>query len=107
MHLEPISSNSIYFTYRSDRELFDYFLGLLNGSAKYFGENIEIKEVERKKGELKVHIKFENTIQRSKRYKFSNSLSSIGLKSLELKMAVPIFVVITFISILIAGLPRD
>ena len=63
MHLEPISSNSIYFTYRSDRELFDYFLGLLNGSAKYFGENIEIKEVERKKGELKVHIKFENTIQ--------------------------------------------
>ncbi|EEH99382.1 MULTISPECIES: heme NO-binding domain-containing protein [Clostridium] len=106
MHLEPISSNSIYFTYRSDRELFDYFLGLLNGSAKYFGENIEIKEVERKKGELKVHIKFENTIQRSKRYKFSNSLSSIGLKSLELKMAVPIFVVITFISILIAGLPK-
>ena len=83
-----------------------YFLGLLNGSAKYFGENIEIKEVERKKGELKVHIKFENTIQRSKRYKFSNSLSSIGLKSLELKMAVPIFVVITFISILIAGLPK-
>lgn len=106
MHLEPISSNSIYFTYRSDRELFDYFLGLLNGSAKYFGENIEIKEVEREKGELKVHIKFENTIQRSKRYKFSNSLSSIGLKSLELKMAVPIFVVITFISILIAGLPK-
>ncbi|WP_460292943.1 heme NO-binding domain-containing protein [Clostridium tertium] len=106
MHLEPISSNSIYFTYRSDRELFDYFLGLLNGSAKYFGENIEIKEVERKKGELKVHIKFENTIQHSKRYKFSNSLSSIGVKSLELKMAVPIFVVITFISILIAGLPK-
>ncbi|WP_291650264.1 heme NO-binding domain-containing protein [Clostridium sp.] len=106
MHLEPISSNSIYFTYRSDRELFDYFLGLLNGSAKHFGENIEVKEVERKKGELKVHIKFENTIQHSKRYIFSNSLSSIGLKSLELKIAVPIFLIITCISILLVGLPK-
>ncbi|MDZ7548341.1 heme NO-binding domain-containing protein, partial [Clostridium perfringens] len=53
MVLEPISEDSIHFTYRSERELFDYFLGLLKGSAKYFGEKIEIKEVERKKGELK------------------------------------------------------
>ncbi|WP_195429645.1 heme NO-binding domain-containing protein [Clostridium sp. D46t1_190503_E9] len=106
MHLEPISNNSIYLTYKSDRELFDYFLGLLNGSAKHFGETIEIREVERKKGELKVHINFGNTIQHSKRYIFSNSLSRIGLKSLELKMTVPIFIITTCISILLAGLSK-
>lgn len=106
MLLEPISQNSIHFTYKSDRELFDYFLGLLNGSAKYFGETVEIKEVERKKGELKVHIKFENTIQYSKKYIFSNSLSSIGLKSLELKMAIPIFIIMTCIGIIITGFTK-
>lgn len=106
MLLEPISQNSIHLTYRSDRELFDYFLGLLNGSAKHFGENIEIKEVERKKGELKVHIKFENTIQHSKKYIFSNSLSNIGLKSLELKITIPIFIIMTCISISITGLTK-
>lgn len=106
MLLEPISQNSIHLTYRSDRELFDYFLGLLNGSAKHFGENIEIKELERKKSELKVHIKFENTIQHSKKYIFSNSLSNIGLKSLELKITIPIFIIMTCISISITGLTK-
>ena len=106
MVLEPVTNDSIYFTYRSDRELFDYFLGLLHGSAKYFGEKIEVKEIERKKGELKVHIKFENTIQYSKKYKFSKTLSSMGLKSLELKMTIPIFIIITCVGIVLSGLVK-
>lgn len=106
MVLEPVTNDSIYFTYRSDRELFDYFLGLLHGSAKYFGEKIEVKEIERKKGELKVHIKFENTIQHSKKYNFSKALSSIGLKSLELKMTMPIFIIMTCVGIALSGLAK-
>lgn len=106
MALEPVTNDSIYFTYRSDRELFDYFLGLLHGSAKYFGEKIEVKEIERKKGELKVHIKFENTIEHSKKYKFSKALSSMGLKSLELKMTIPIFIIMTCVGIVLSGLVK-
>ncbi|GAA0086078.1 heme NO-binding domain-containing protein [Clostridium sp. MB05] len=106
MVLEPISEDSIHFTYRSERELFDYFLGLLKGSAKYFGEKIEIKEVERKKGELKVHIKFENTIQYSKKYMLSRSLSVVGLRSLELKISIPIFLIMTLVGIPLAGLTK-
>ena len=49
MAIKQISEKSINLTYRSDRELFDYFLGLLWGSVKFFGEKVKIEEVERKK----------------------------------------------------------
>ncbi|MBD7915576.1 heme NO-binding domain-containing protein [Clostridium sp. Sa3CUN1] len=106
MALELITEDSINFTYRSDRELFDYFLGLLSGSAKFFGEKIEVKEIERGKGELKVYIKFEKNINRSKSYSISKVLSKIGFKSLELKIALPILIIISLIGIPIVGLSK-
>lgn len=106
MHLEYVTENSINFTYRSERELFDYFLGLLMGSAKFFNEKIEVNEVERKKGELKVHIKFEKNINQSKKYLISKALSNIGFRSLELKISIPIFIIVTCVGILISGLAK-
>ena len=106
MALELITEDSINFTYRSDRELFDYFLGLLSGSAKFFGEKIEVKEIERGKGELKVYIKFEKNINRSKSYSISKVLSKIGFKSLELKIALPILIIVSLIGIPIVGLSK-
>lgn len=106
MALEIVSEDSINFTYRSDRELFDYFLGLLMGSAKFFEEKIEVKEVKRGKGELKVHIKFEKNINHSKKYLISKTLSKIGFKSLELKVSVPIFIIVSLIGILMVGLSK-
>ena len=98
MAIEIASNNSINFTYISEREMNDYFLGLLKGSAKYFGENIEIEEIERGNGELKVHIKFDKDINFSKKYRISNFLSKIGFKSIELKISIPIFILVTIIS---------
>jgi methyl-accepting chemotaxis protein len=104
MMIEINTSNSIYLTYQSQRELYDYFLGLLNGCAKFFNEKIEITEVERRPGELKVLIQFENTIEHNKKHKISKVLSIIALKKLELKIALPTFIVTTIVGILTTNL---
>ena len=72
MAIIPVSDNSINLKYISKRELNDYFLGLLMGSSKFFNEKIEVNEVDRKPGELTVHIKFENSIAKSKKFLISN-----------------------------------
>lgn len=104
MAIIPVAENSINLKYISKRELNDYFLGLLIGSSKFFNEKIEVKEVDRKPGELTVHIKFENSIAKSKKFLISNLLSKIGFKRLELKIAMPIFLIVTLVGIPIIGL---
>lgn len=104
MAITPVSENSINLKYISKRELNDYFLGLLIGSSKFFNEKIEVNEVDKKPGELTVHIKFENSIAKSKKFLISNLLSKIGFKRLELKIAMPIFLIVTLIGIPIIGL---
>ena len=104
MAIIPVAENSINLKYISKRELNDYFLGLLIGSSKFFNEKIEVKEVDRKPGELTVHIKFENSIANSKKFLISNLLSKIGFKRLELKIAMPIFLIVTLVGIPIIGL---
>lgn len=104
MAITPVSENSINLKYISKRELNDYFLGLLIGSSKFFNEKIEINEVEKKPGELTVHIKFENSIAKSKKFLISNLLSKIGFKRLELKIAIPIFLLVTLVGIPVIGL---
>ncbi|GAB6168663.1 heme NO-binding domain-containing protein [Clostridium carnis] len=104
--IEPISENTIYFTYRSDRELFDYFLGLVNGSAKHFKEEIKILEVLKGKGELKVKIEFSNKIHKKKHYRFSKMLSVIGVRSIAIKTAIPTTFVMTIVGIILSGLTK-
>jgi len=103
MDIIPISENSINLKYISKRELNDYFLGLLIGCSKFFNEKIEVKEVDRKPGELTVHIKFENSIVSNKKFLISNLLSKIAFKKLELKIAIPIFLTVTLVGIPIIG----
>lgn len=104
MVIEIISSKSIYLTYQSKRGLYDYFLGLLNGSAKFFNEKVRITEKERIPGQLKVLIEFEETIEHNKKHNVSRFLSSIALSKLELKIAIPTFIVTTIVGILITNL---
>ena len=89
MEFEIVSKDSINLTYISNRELYDYFLGMLKGASKFFNEKIEIQEVQKGNGKLKVFIKFEKTIQYAKKYSFSTALGILGLRSIELKVAVP------------------
>ena len=90
--IEPIASREAVFSYRSQRGMFDYFLGLTEGSAEYFKEKINIEELARTSDSLKIKITFDKDIYFKKVYKF-NKLISLGLfRSLEAKMAMLSFV---------------
>lgn len=95
--IEPISSKEAVLTYRSEREMYDYFYGLLMGSAEHFKEKIDFVEVKKEKGMLQVKITFEQNIYYKKDYIFNNILSLGVIKSFEFKIALFTFL-ITFIS---------
>lgn len=90
--ITPISRKDAIFYYESKRGMFDYFLGLTEGSIKFFKEDIEIEELERTSESLKVKLKFKEDIYLKKEFKF-NRLMSFGLiKNLSAKISVISFI---------------
>lgn len=74
-------------TYRSNRGMFTYFLGLIRGCADYYGEKIEIKEIRKTSSELEVELIFEYDTIVHKKFRF-NKLMSLGfIKSVSFKIA--------------------
>lgn len=97
--IEPISSNEAIFYYKSDRGMFDYFLGLTEGSIRFFKENIEIQEVQRDKNSLKLKLTFENDIYYKKVYRFNKIMSLGFINDIGIKVGI-----ITFATSLISTL---
>ncbi len=87
LDVEVISKNSIYFTYRSKRNMFDYFMGLLAGGKEHFGEDVKIEEIERSDGVLKLKITFPYELRQTKRYPINQLLSFGFIKDFGLKAA--------------------
>lgn len=89
---KEVSSDEIEIKYASSRGMFDYFLGLLEGSADFFKEKIACNEVERgNEGEskvLRVKIKLEKRSGKVNNYTVSKILSLGFLKSVPLKISV-------------------
>ncbi|WAM33013.1 heme NO-binding domain-containing protein [Caldicellulosiruptor morganii] len=90
---EEISLNQAYITYISKRGFYDYFLGLLEGSAEFFNEKLDFEEIERFKDEegfyhLKIKIRFEKTNRKAKKA-FFNIIAGLGfIRSLEFKISI-------------------
>ena len=93
--LVPISSREAIFTYNSSRGLFEYFLGIVDGSIEYFKEKIEIQELEKTDTMLKLKLTFENDIYFKKTYSFNKVLSLGFIKSTSIKAALFTFIVST------------
>lgn len=83
--IEIIDKREIYITYKSKRNMYSYFKGLLEGSAAFFNEKIEIEEILRGNGQLKLKIKFENDIVNVKDYKLNKVLSLGRINDFSLK----------------------
>lgn len=83
---------TVQIEYVSSRGMFDYFLGLLDGSAEFFNEKMEVSEVLRDTAsELKkliVKVKFEKVKQSKSHYIFSKIISLGFIRSLSVKTAV-------------------
>ena len=88
IQVTPISEDEAIFIYKSDRKMFDYLDGLLEGSAEYFKENIQVDELEKNDDSVELKIKFEYTIYEHKKYPLNNILSLGFIKSIEVKIAV-------------------
>ncbi len=89
MIAKELSTNEIEMKYSSRRGMFDYFLGLLEGSAAFFNEKLTYSEIERgNDGEdkfLRVKIKFEKESKKPKKFILSQMLSLGFMKSIPLK----------------------
>lgn len=100
INIKPISNKKAIFKYNSKREMYDYCLGLIDGSSEFFKENLEIKEISRGNGELILEFTFESDIFYKKVYKFNKILSLGFIKSIPTKVGI-----FTFIISLVANIP--
>lgn len=103
VEIKPISEYEALFTYRSERNLFDYFYGSLEGAAKYFNESPKIDEVERTKNYLCVKLTFEKSIYMEKKYRLNQILSLGFIKSISLKNALFTGILSLFVSLPLIG----
>lgn len=96
--MTPISDKEAIFTYRSQRGMFDYFQGLLKGSAERFKENLKIDVLEKSTGFLKLKLAFQEPIVREKTYRLNKWLAFAG--SIPAKIGI----ISTVLSAVILGL---
>lgn len=95
--IKPIDKYTAHMTYSSPRGMFSYFLGMLEGAAIYFGEDIEINTLEKTDDFLKLAIIFPEEIYYQRQFKFNKILSLGFIKSMEGKIALA--------SLLLIGVP--
>lgn len=103
LNIKPISSRKAIFTYNSKREMYDYFLGLIDGSAEFFKESVEVKEIEKTQGNLKLEVTFEKDIFYKKTYKFNKALSLGFIKSISAKVGICTFLISVLVNIPLLG----
>ncbi|MFL0195123.1 heme NO-binding domain-containing protein [Clostridium sp. WILCCON 0269] len=101
--LKAISSKTAIFEYKSERGMFDYLMGMIEGSAKFFGENLEIEKIEQSNNSAKFKFTFDKDIYYRKVYRFNKLLSFGFISNLELKIGVVNFILCLIGSILMFG----
>jgi methyl-accepting chemotaxis protein len=105
LSLKPVSRREAIFTYNSKRGMFDYFLGMLEGSQKYYNEKLEVKELSRNQDTLELKLTFEKDIHIKKEYKLNKIMSLGFVKSIGIKVGLlsgVIFCLMYLISVLIS-----
>lgn len=98
------SKRKAVMTYSSKRKMFDYFLGMLEGTFEYFNEQLEYEILEKSGDVMKVEVTFEKEINSKKSYGFNKILSFGFIKSLSVKASVFTFILTLIGSTLILGI---
>lgn len=104
VEINPVSPRQAIFSYTSNRGMFDYCLGLLEGSSEFFNEKIETKEIERTDTNMKIMITFEKDIYFKKKFIFNKILSLGFIKSVPVKTGVFTFIISAGILLPLMGL---
>ncbi|NEU06198.1 heme NO-binding domain-containing protein [Clostridium sp. ATCC 25772] len=104
VNIEAISNKEAIITYSSKRKMFDYFLGMLEGSFMYFKEKADFDIIETKDNTMQVKITFQEDIKYKKKYFINNVLSLGFLKNVASKVGLFTFVIMFLINLPILGL---
>ncbi len=104
VEINPISAREAIFSYKSERGMFDYFLGLTEGCSEFFKEDIKYEEIERTSNSLKLKITFPKDIYYKKKYFWNNLLSFGFVKNFAVKASIFTFIMTTLVSLPIIGL---
>jgi len=102
--IKPIANRKAVFTYNSKREMFDYCLGLIEGSAEFFKEKLGIKELSKTEGALKLEFTFEKDIFYKKTYSFNKAISLGFIRSIPAKVGVFTAIISAVVNIFTLGL---
>ncbi|MGL4345446.1 MAG: heme NO-binding domain-containing protein [Cellulosilyticaceae bacterium] len=86
--IEPVSEREALFTYQSQRGMFEYCLGLLQGANQYFEEKAHIEEIERGQDFLKVKMTFTKPIMVKRQYYFNQILGMGIVRSIPVKVGI-------------------
>jgi methyl-accepting chemotaxis protein len=105
--IKPISEREAIFEYKSERGMFDYLKGMIEGSAKFFNEKIKVDELEKSNNYVKFKFTFEKDIYYKKVYKFNKILSLGFIKDLGVKAAVFTLIVSLITSIPLMGFDQS
>lgn len=84
--------------YKSQRGMFDYFLGLLEGSAAFFKEKIQIKTLSKDATGMRVEIKLEKDDKMRKSFPINKLLSYGVIRTLPVKLSLTVALVSFIIS---------
>ncbi|MEG2290345.1 MAG: heme NO-binding domain-containing protein [Clostridium sp.] len=101
--IEQTASNKAVMSYSSKRKMFDYFMGMLEGTFNYYNEEFKFDIIEKTSDGMKVEITFEKAIGSKKNYAFNKILSLGFIKSISAKASIFTFVVTLIGSGLILG----
>lgn len=104
VELNPISAREAIFTYRSDRGMFDYFIGMLEGACVYFNEKIQTAELSKTGTELTLKLTFDKDIYYNRNYIFNRLFSFGFIKSLGVKAGIFNFILSFLIMLPFIGL---
>ena len=99
----PISSREAIFTYNSKRAMFDYFLGLLDGTCEYFNEKVKIEQLEKTSDSLNLKLTFDKDIYYKKTYKINKILSLGFINNYHGKVGLFTFIIALIFEVILSG----
>ncbi|MBA5851951.1 heme NO-binding domain-containing protein [Clostridium sp. cel8] len=100
----PISRREAIFEYRSKRGMFDYLMGMIEGSAKFFNEELKVEQIEKTDTSVKFKFTFDNDIYYKKVYKFNKLLSFGFIRNIGAKIGIFNFIICLIVSLLSFGI---
>lgn len=101
--IEPVSAREAIFSYKSERGMFDYFMGLFEGSCEFFNEKVQAQQMEKTDNTLVLKLTFDKDIYYNKKYFINNLLSFGFIKSFGAKVGVFTFIVTALACLPILG----